>query len=352
VTRRFEWVPQLAGPVLLVATVGLAAGLLDLSRSTELHVLNALVSVSIVVAIYVFVGNSGVLSFGQISFVAVGAFAAGVLSIPLVSKQAILLELFPLLRDHSIGNVPSLLVGAAAGGAFAVVVGLPLMRLSGLAAGIATFAVLEITHNVLREWTRIGPGATTLSLVPETTDALQATVGALVAVSVAFAYQRSRAGRRLRASREDPAAAQAVGVNIHRERLVAFTLSGALAGFAGGLFVHMLGSITTEQVYLELTFITLAMLVIGGAASLWGAVLGALGVSALDSFLGEAEDGVELGVALDLPQGTRLIFLGAIMALVLILRPSGITGGREFELPRRHRRPPALSPDAPPGGAA
>ncbi len=95
-----------------------------------------------------------------------------------------------------------------------------------------------------------------------------------------MAYQRSRLGRMLRASREDAAAAEAVGVNVHRQRLWAFTLSGALAGFAGGLYVHMLGSITTDSVYLELTFLTLAMLVFGGATSLWGAVLGALVVSA------------------------------------------------------------------------
>ena len=109
------------------------------------------------------------LSFGQISFVALGAFAAGVMTVPLESKTGILPELFPLLRDHTIGNAASLLLATAVGGVFAFLVGLPLMRLSGLAAGIATFAVLEITHNMLREWTKIGPGATTLSLVPETT---------------------------------------------------------------------------------------------------------------------------------------------------------------------------------------
>jgi branched-chain amino acid transport system permease protein len=323
---------QLLGPVAAVVAVALVAT--SASRSNEIYFLNALVSVAIVVAIYVFVGNSGVLSFGQISFVAVGAFAAGVMTVPLESKTGVLPDLFPLLRDHTIGNVPSLLLAAAVGGVLAFLVGLPLMRLSGLAAGIATFAVLEITHNLLREWTRIGPGATTLSLVPETTGVLQAAVGALVAIVVAFAYQRSRLGRLLRATREDPAAAQGVGVNVHRERLWAFTLSGALAGFAGGLYVHLLGSITTEQVYLELTFVTLAMLVVGGVTSLWGAVVGALAVSGLDSFLSESEEGVDVGVTLDLPQGTRLVFLGAIMALVLIVRPSGITGGRELSLGR------------------
>ena len=211
--------------MLLVAVVGIGSSFV--SRSNEIHFLNALVSVAIVVAIYVFVGNSGVLSFGQISFVALGAFAAGVMTVPLESKTGVLPDLFPILRDHTIGNVASLVLAAAVGGVFAFLVGLPLMRLSGLAAGIATFAVLEITHNLLREWTKIGPGATTLSLVPES-GALQATVGALVVVVVAFAYQRSPLGRKVRATREDPAAAQAVGISVHRQRLWAFTLSGAL----------------------------------------------------------------------------------------------------------------------------
>jgi branched-chain amino acid transport system permease protein len=333
VRRRLEPVVQLLGPALLVVAVGAIST--GVSRANEIYFLNALVSVAIVVAIYVFVGISGVLSFGQISFVAVGAFAAGIFTVPLDSKRAVLPDVFPLLRDHTIGNVASLLLAAAVGGVFAFVVGLPLMRLSGLAAGIATFAVLEITHNVLREWTRIGPGATTLSLVPESTGPLQATLGALVAIAVAFVYQRSRLGRLLRASREDPAAARGAGVDIHRQRLAAFTLSGALAGFAGGLLVHLLGSITTEQVYLELTFLTLAMLVVGGLTSLWGAVVGALAVSGLDSFLSQAEQGIHVGFKLDLPSGTRLVILSTIMALVLILRPSGLTGGRELRLTRR-----------------
>ena len=330
--RRLVDLQQVIAPAILVVAVGI--GSTYVSSSNEIYFLNALVSVATVVAIYVFIGNSGVLSFGQMSFVAVGAFLAGIMTIPLESKTGVLPELFPILRDHTVGNLASLLLAAAAGGLFALGVGLPLMRLSGLAAGIATFAVLEVTHNILREWTKIGPGATTLSLVPETTDAVQATVGALVVVAAAFVYQRSRLGRRLRASREDPAAARGVGVNVHRERLWAFVVSGALAGLAGAMLVHLLGSITTEQVYLELTFLTLAMLVIGGLTSLWGAVVGALVVSALDSFLIEAEQGVDAGISLDLPQGTRLIILGAIMALMLILRPSGLTGGREFRLVR------------------
>jgi branched-chain amino acid transport system permease protein len=343
-TRR-GWLPQLLAPVALVVATGIFGTFL--SRSNEIYVRNALVSVAIVVALYIFVGNSGVLSFGHVSFVALGAFAAGIMTVPVESKAGVLPQMYPLLRDHSMGNVPSLVLAAAVGGAFAFLVGLPLMRLSGLAAGIATFAVLEIVHNVLRYWEKIGPGATTLALVPETTLALQATVGALIAIVIAFAYQRSRWGRLLRATREDPAAAQAAGINIHRQRLWAFTLSGAVAGFAGGLLVHLLGSITTEQVYLELTFLSLAMLVVGGVTSLWGAVVGTLVVSAVDSVLGQAENG-SVSFLPDMPSGTRLVVVGTLMALMLILRPSGITGGREFSLGRvRPGRPPVPRGESP-----
>ena len=88
--------------------------------------------------------------------------------------------------------------------------------------------------------------------------------------------------------------------------------------------------------------ITLAMLVIGGTTSLWGAVVGALFVSALDSVLAEMEDGMTLlGRTIDLPSGSRIVVVSAIMALVVIVRPSGLTGGREFALPwlGRRRRP-------------
>ncbi|MDX6628327.1 MAG: branched-chain amino acid transport system permease protein, partial [Gaiellales bacterium] len=288
---------EVLGPMLLVVIAGLIST--QVSLANEQYFLSAIISVAMVVATYVFVGNSGVLSFGQISFVAVGGFTSGVMTIPVESKSGVLPDLFPILRDHTLGMASSLVLAALVGGLLALVLGLPLMRLSGLAAGIATFAVLEITHNVLREWTKIGPGATTLSLIPESSGALQPVIGVLVIIAVAYAYQRSRLGRMLRASREDAAAAEAVGVNVHRQRLWAFTLSGALAGFAGGLYVHILGSITADSVYLELTFLTLAMLVFGGATSLWGAVLGALVVSALDSFLSQAESGVNIGFTFD-----------------------------------------------------
>jgi branched-chain amino acid transport system permease protein len=186
-------------PVVLVAATALVGSLFE--RSTEIYFINALVAVSIVVALYVFVGNSGVVSFGHIAFVAVGAWTAGVLSVPVEEMPATMPSLYGFLGDTTVGNLPSLLLAALVGGVFALVAGLPLMRLSGLAAGIATFAVLEITNNILRYYEKIGPGLNVFSSVPETTDMQQAALGAIVVIVVAFAYQVSRFGRQLRAAR-------------------------------------------------------------------------------------------------------------------------------------------------------
>jgi branched-chain amino acid transport system permease protein len=329
--RRIGAAVELLGPLLLVGGAALLGT--AVSSSTQTYFVTALTNVVIVVALYLFIGNSGVLSFGHISFVAVGAWFAGVLSVPVTEKAAIMPNLFHFLATTTVGNVASLLIAAAVGGAYALLVGLPLMRLSGLAAGIATFGVLEITHNVLQYWERIGPGVTTFSAVAETTGLAQAGIGAAIAVVVAFVYQHTRFGRLLRATREDAAAARAVGVSVYRQRLVSFAISGAVAGFAGGLIVHTL-PITTESVYLDLTFLTLAMLVIGGATSLWGAVVGALAVTGVDSFLAVAENGTSIaGIHVDFPSGTQIIVIGALMAVGLILRPQGLTGGRELRLP-------------------
>jgi len=332
---------ELGAPALLLVAVMVVAELVSVGSQQDF--ISALVNATIVIALWVFIGNSGVISFGHISFVALGAFAAGLMTIETIVKPNVMPDLFPFLQHHSVGNVPSLVLAALIGGIVALVLGAPLMRLSGLSASIATFAVLGITNNVLTYWEKIGPGAQTLSLVPETTGPFQALVGALIALVIAFAYQHSRSGRLLRAAREDPHAARSIGVRIERHRLVAFTISGALAGLAGGLLVHQIGSITTNQVYLDLTFLTLAMLVIGGANSLWGAVVGAVAVSLLDSFLSNAENGTDvIFFHLKIPNGGSLLILGVLMALALLFRPNGLTGGREASLDTLVQRLPRL----------
>jgi branched-chain amino acid transport system permease protein len=321
--------------LLVVALIGSGT-----SAATQQNFITALISAVIVYGLYVFIGNSGVISFGQISFVAIGAFSAGLFTIPTQPKHFVLMGLWSFIADHTVSNFASYLIAAGLGAVVALIVGLPLMRLSGIAAGIATLAVLGITYNLFYNWNSIGPGATVESLIPVTTDYWQATIGAVAVICIAFVYQRSRFGRQLRAAREDPAAARAAGIDIHRQRLLAFTLSGALSGFAGGLYVHLLGSIGANQVYLDLTFLTLAMLVVGGVSSLFGAVVGAITISLFNILLVNAQLGIHvLGWSITAPSGTSLVGIAVIMLVILLLRPAGITGGKEFSLPAGRRRP-------------
>ena len=212
------------------------------------------------------------------------------------------------------------------------------MRLSGLAAGIATFAVLEIVNNILQYYEKIGPGQNTFSSVPETTGIWQAAVGALIAVAVAFVYQRSRFGRMLRATREDPAAASAAGISMYVQRLGAFValrrarrLRGrALRPSAAAERGRALSRPDVRD---------------AGDARRRRLVepLGRRRRRARDQRAGlvprrgreRRQD--RRRVTLDLPSGTRVIVEGVLMALVLIARPSGLTGGREFALPRLRR---------------
>ncbi len=339
---------RLAGPVALTLVVGLASSAFSDSVQLQLH--TALVTTAMVVGLYVFSGNSGIVSFGHISFVGVGAFAAGIMSMPAPQKATVFPELFGFIRDHDLGNVTSLALGALLGGLFALVVGTALVRLSGLAAGIATFAVLGITRNVLRNWASVGPGAKAIPSIPQTTGRTQATIALLVCIGVAYAYQASPWGRRLRASRDDAAAARGIGIGVYKERLIAFALSGSVAGFTGAVYVHLLGSVSVDQVYLELTFLTLAMLVVGGIDSLWGAVVGGVFVSLLNSLLFEGEKGLSIvGIDVTLPASSSNIVIALVMGIVILVRPRGLTGGRELRLPGTRRQSARRAPVTPEG---
>jgi branched-chain amino acid transport system permease protein len=165
---------------------------------------------------------------------------------------------------------------------------------------------------------------------------------AVIAIFAAYVYQISRFGLMLRTSREDEVAAKASGVDVVGQRLIAFVLSAFFAGLAGGLYAHFLGTITVNAFFLDLTFITLAMLVVGGMNSLSGAVLGVICISALIEVLRQLEKGIDIGaMTIAVPGGTQEIGLGVAMILVLIFRQQGITDNQEITWPlsRATKRP-------------
>jgi branched-chain amino acid transport system permease protein len=305
-----------------------------------------LVNLLMVVGLYIFIGNSGVQSFGHIAFVAIGAYVSAILTIPKVNKAFALPALPPVLAGLNTSLFVATVIAAVVAGIVALVVAFPLMKLSGIAAGIATFALLIIVQNVASNWTAVTGGLGTLTGIPTDLTLWGALACAFIAMIVAFAYSRSRFGARLRASRDDGVAATAIGVKTSRERLIAFVISAMVMGGAGSLYAHRLGAFGPGSFYIDLTFLTLTMLIVGGMRSLAGAVVGTAVMSVINEALTQWQSGQPVGpITLNLPTGTADLFLALVLVLVLIFRPDGVTRSKELRWPlgsrKAKRRDPA-----------
>lgn len=305
------------------------------SRPFNQTVIDLFVRVTLVVGLYIFIGNSGVLSFGHIGFTCLGAYAAAWLTINPIMKQSSLPGLPQWLIDTKLIYWQSAIVAAIFAGIAALVFGRVLMRLSGIAASIATFAVLAMINTIYANWDSVTGGTSSVVGIPIIRTIWPYLIGAVLAIFIAWAHAISRAGLALRAARDEPTAAAASGVDIPKERLVAFVVSGAVMGLGGALMAHSIGVVTPDTFYLGLTFITLSMLVVGGMGSLSGAVLGVVLLSALIQGLRLLEGGVPMGDGVfALPKGIQEIALGVIMIVILALRPAGLFGNRELTLTR------------------
>jgi len=318
----------LAGLILLIA---LLAGFAD--AVTVRRVILCLVNVVAVVGLYIFMGNSGVLNFSSVGFMAIGAYVAALLTMPGNVKQMFLPDLPGWLMGAELPALAGPFLGGMVCAAVALVVGLPIMRLSGIAAAIATFSLMFICYIVLGNWTGLTGGQISLMGLKAYVGLWTATAFAIGAVGVAFIYQETRWAIALRASREDEVAARACGIRVAALRLGAFVLGAFVCGVAGALYGHFQGTLRVESFYLDPTFLLVTMLVVGGMRSLSGAVIGCLVISLLTEVLRLVEVGIPLpgtGITLVAAAGFGDVVLAALMLLILIFRPNGITGGREI----------------------
>ncbi len=269
-------------------------------------------------------GYMGEFSVGHAGFMAIGAYTASVLTV----------WVFP--RDASPVLFPLALL---AGGAVAAVAGLglafPSFRTRGDYLAIVTLAFLMIVKSVLENMPSLGGPRGFMGMDKLTT---LGWVFASVTGSVWLARNlvHSRWGRGVLSIREDETAAGLVGVDTRRVKVVVFTVSAFLAGIAGGLFAHAIQFINPRSFTLLKSTDMLVMVYLGGIGSLGGSLLGA---TVYTLVLEGLRPGLQsLGIA----QEWRLVFAPLLLILLMLKRPLGILGFREFRflMPRDEREKP------------
>lgn len=318
--------------VLCLGLLALAAGAaLFGSGSLQRTATEMMIRVVTVVGLFIFIGHSGVMSFGHIAFMGVGAYGVAWTTMDPSIKQYVLTGLPDILKTAALPWIPGSLLAALLAAAVALVVGGAILRLAGIAASIATFSLLAIFNVVYSNWDSVTAGTSSIVGIPTPVGLWEALGFACAAIVVAQIHAVSRHGLALRAVREEPVAARSCGVDAWQHLMVAFVLSAFVCGFAGALDAQVLGVVNPDAYYLDRTFMCLAMLIIGGVASLSGAVSGVVAISALIELLMRLEKGVPLGAfSLQVPGGTQEIVVGIAMIVMLIRRPRGLVGLHEF----------------------
>lgn len=329
IVKRFQTPALLL--VLLLAGVLLLIGL---GSPVLLRVgVGMLISVVLVVGIFVFVGNSGILSFGHLGFSAVAAYMTGWLTMRPQMKAMMLPGLPDFLQHAQWPLFPAAIASGLAAALVGLLTGVFIMRMSGIAASIATFAFAAIVNTVYANSDSITGGVGSLAGIPTGLSIWTVLAFAGAALFAAHAFSVSASGLALKAAREDEIAAKASGIRIFRVRLAAWVLSAFLCGIAGHLQARYLGVISPDSFYLGATFLALTMLIVGGVSSLTGAVAGVVAVSVVMEALIRLEGQTLFGLAAAVPPGTANFLIAVLLCFVLVKRPKGLVGEQEITLP-------------------
>jgi len=234
------------------------------------------------------------------------------------------------LADGVTFNV-ALLVGAALAGAAGFCVGMPSLRLKGDYLAVVTLGFGEIIRISFNNAQFLGAATGYFgndpSGLPAYTDFFWVYLWAAAIVALVVNLTFSQTGRSLSAIREDEIAAEAMATPTTRLKVLAFTVSAATAGIAGGLFAHMQAGVRPEDFKFEKSIDMIVMIIVGGLGSISGAIVG----------------GVFVAVALELMRDLaqyRLVLYALLLIVIMLVRPQGLFGSRELSSLLRGRRKP------------
>lgn len=253
------------------------------------------VNVMLAVSLNLINGITGQFSIGHAGFMSVGAYTSAILTL-----------------DFNVPFFFAIVAGGLVAAIFGILIGMPTLRLNGDYLAIATLGFGEIIRIILLNTEYVG-GASGLSGIPNKTSWTIVFFFALATIILINNFIRSTHGRACLAIRENEIAAEAMGINTTLYKIIAFTIGAMFAGMAGGLSAHTFYVITPGSFNFLKSFEILVMVVLGGLGSTAGAIVGAVFVTLLYTFLR------------DFPEW-RMIIYSIVLILMMIFRPGGLLG--------------------------
>lgn len=310
------------------------------SSSRDSLVTTMLINAVMVVGLQIYIGNTGVLSFGHIGFGAIAGYTFAALAVDVQSKSRVIPDAPFGVSNVELSPVLAGLVAIGITLAVALFVGLGLAR-SGAKSGavsatVITLALLFVTHQLGVNWTDL-TGGDRIGLSFGIGDTLKSDVPILAAlfatILLARLFRQSSVGKLAEASREDNLAARAMGVNPAVQQMAALLVSVLVVALASSLRVYEIGNITPKFFYFDYTLLTLVMLIVGGRKSVSGALVGVVVITAGLEFTRYLA-----GPSVDIPltgwilrSGLSQIFLGGSMVGFMIFRSNGLLDDWEFD---------------------
>lgn len=255
-------------------------------------------------------GFCGQFSLGHAGFWAIGAYASAISSV-----------YFPITGLHpELNLIISLLVGFFASSLFGLVVGVPCLRLRGDYLAIATLGFGEIVRIVIINTDYIG-GPRGFTGIPKWVGIHHVYLWVIVILIILRNLKYSTHGRAIIAIREDEIAAESMGVNLVKYKVIAFVLGAGFAGIAGGLFAHSQQFLHPNNFNFMWSVVILVMVILGGLGSLTGSLIGALIITILPELL--KFFGPEVA-------RFRMIIYPTMLITLMIVRPKGFFGTKEI----------------------
>ncbi|HEV4075969.1 TPA: branched-chain amino acid ABC transporter permease [Streptococcus pneumoniae] len=264
------------------------------------------INIILAVGLNLIVGFSGQFSLGHAGFMAIGAYAAAIIG----SKSPTYGAFFG-----------AMLVGALLSGAVALLVGIPTLRLKGDYLAVATLGVSEIIRIFIINGGSLTNGAAGILGIPNFTTWQMVYFFVVITIIATLNFLRSPIGRSTLSVREDEIAAESVGVNTTKIKIIAFVFGAITASIAGSLQAGFIGSVVPKDYTFINSINVLIIVVFGGLGSITGAIVSAIVLGILNMLLQDVAS-------------VRMIIYALALVLVMIFRPGGLLGTWELSLSR------------------